>query len=640
MLIRSRSSGHPWPKDNILDNSGSILNRTDCRALELLAPARDYAVAIEAIKHGADAVYMGGPSHGARAAAGNSIDDIRRVVEYAHQFDVRVYVTLNTIVYDPELAEVEKLVHRLYRAGIDALIVQDMALLRLDLPPIALHASTQCDIRDVSKARFMENVGFSQIVLARELSLGEISGICHSVKIPVEVFVHGALCVSYSGDCQASCMTTGRSANRGQCAQVCRLPYDLVDENGKVLIGNKHLLSLRDMNRLAYIGALADAGVSSFKIEGRLKDVAYVKNVVAAYSAALDAVVDADPDKYCRSSSGGTELGFSPRVEKSFNRGFTSYYLFDGNLRDEKVSSVETPKWIGEPAGSVIKNCGRYMIVSANGVLNNGDGMGYFGRDGVFTGFRLNRVDGDRIYMASPVDAVPGTELFRNHDEMWEAAMSRQTAVRYIDIDMTLRSVGNDRISLQVMDCRGNDVETAMDCLLQQARTPQEEARKRALSRIGDTIYRLRSVNDRLGDRFVPVSLLTELRRKAIGLLDSAQKTRYYYSYRLPECKDAPLPHGRELTYHDNVANAVARDFYVSHGALSVEPALETGATRAGAGGTVVMTTRYCLRREMGACLKSDCARRLPRRLFLKSNGILFRLDFDCSDCRMKVVKV
>lgn len=298
--------------------------------LELLAPARDAMTAIEAVRHGADAVYIGASSHGARVSAANPVADIARVVEEAHKFRARVYVTLNTLVYDEELTTVQRLVSELYRVGVDALIVQDLALLRLDIPPIALHASTQCDIRTPRKARFLADAGFSQLVLPRELSLDEIAAIHAAVPdTPLEAFVHGALCVSYSGDCQASLLTTGRSANRGECAQICRLPFDLVDGDGRVRMRGKHLLSLRDLNRLGHLAEMAAAGVSSFKIEGRLKDTAYVKETVAAYRWAVDDVIAENPERYCRSSFGAVQLAFTPDVGKAFNRGFTPYFLRD-----------------------------------------------------------------------------------------------------------------------------------------------------------------------------------------------------------------------------------------------------------------------------------------------------------------------
>ena len=318
----------------------------DSHKIELLAPAANAEVAREAILHGADAVYMGPPSHGARKSAANSIEDISRTADFAHKFGAKVYATVNTIVYDHELKDVERLAWNLYRAGTDALIVQDMALLRLDLPPIALHASTQCDTRTIEKARFLEDVGFSQIVLARELTLKEIADICESLTVPVETFIHGALCVSYSGRCHASQATCGRSANRGECAQICRLPFTLTDANGKILAKDRHLLSLKDFNASDRLEELLNAGVRSLKIEGRLKDASYVKNVVAYYRQRLDNIIEASDGRYERSSSGESTVSFTPQLDKSFNRGFTRYFL--DNRRQAGISSPLTPKSMGE----------------------------------------------------------------------------------------------------------------------------------------------------------------------------------------------------------------------------------------------------------------------------------------------------
>ena len=336
------------------------------RALELLAPEGNTEIAIEAIRHGADAVYIGPPSHGARKSVSNSIEDIERVVDYAHRFRARVYATVNTLVYENELETARRLVSDLYKAGVDALIVQDMALLEMDLPPIALHASTQCDTRTVDKARFLEDVGFSQIVLARELTLEEIRKICESVSVPVECFIHGALCVSYSGRCHASQACMKRSANRGECSQMCRLPYTLTDADGKIIQKDRHLLSLRDLNTLSRLEDLVVAGVSSFKIEGRLKDVNYVKNIVGAYRRKLDTIIEKNPDKYRKSSYGSVRLGFEPIPEKSFNRGFTPYFLND--RKQKNISNPLTPKSMGER----IRNLSE---------LNSGDGISLIGRD-------------------------------------------------------------------------------------------------------------------------------------------------------------------------------------------------------------------------------------------------------------------
>lgn len=606
------------------------------RRIELLAPARDANVALQAIKCGADAVYMGAESFGARASAGNSVEDIAQVVDFAHKYGARVYVTINTIIYDDELDAVERLIWRLHEAGVDALIVQDMSLLRMNLPPIELHASTQCDTRDVAKARFLQEIGFSQIVVARELSLKAINEIYNGIDVPVEAFVHGALCVSYSGDCQASCIAIGRSANRGECAQMCRLPYTLYDGAGNALIADKHLLSLRDMNRSAYIKEMIDAGVSSFKIEGRLKDVGYVKNIVAYYRNKIDEVIDSYPDSYCRASYGKSELNFIPSPEKSFNRGFTSYFL-DG--KSSSIASIDTPKSIGARV-AVVKHCrGNELVVALEENLANGDGLGYFNTKGEFCGFRLNRVSGDRLYPASKVDVKAGTILYRNSDKLWIDKMQDDVGVsRVIELRMQLQRI-DGKFMLSVEDERGCNVEVVYDADFEVAQTPQEEARKRVLQKLGNTIYKVASIKDDWGDVFIPASKLTDLRRRAIAAIDEQWSNVDRRSQRRKENKDCTLPQVSKLSYHDNVANRLAEEFYRQHGATTIERAVEVNRAVADHE-IVVMTTRYCLRREMGYCLKTSQGARWKSPLHITSANHRFRLDFDCSKCEMKVVHV
>lgn len=603
-------------------------------AIELLAPARDAETAIEAIKCGADAVYIGADRHGARAAAGNSVSDIARVVDFAHKFNVRVYVTLNTIIYDDEIERVERLINDLYRIGVDALIVQDMGILRMKIPPIALHASTQCDTRTVSKAVFLQELGFSQIVLARELSLVEIKEIHKNVNVPLEVFVHGALCVSYSGDCQASCLTMGRSANRGECAQICRLSYNLTDVQGRTIVENKHLLSLRDLNRSKYLSEMLEAGVRSFKIEGRLKDVGYVKNVVSYYRQALDQIISDNQDKYRRASVGYSKSNFVPRLEKSFNRGFTPYYLVGD---DDKIASIDTPKSQGEYIGFVKKADGVILEVESSATLTNGDGLGYFDSSGVYNGFRINRVEGNRLHVLLALNIAPGTKLYRNRDKKWDDLISGEVT-RLIAVSMILNTTEKG-ISLSVKDERGNCVERSVDYSLEKAKSSQLQARRRVLEKIGNTVYYITDIVDNAGDVFIPASVLAQLRRDTLLALDQEQTVNYKRDYRLPENKNAVLPQGNILTYHDNVANKLAEKFYREHGAEIIDYALELDKNTK-TENIIVMTTRYCLRRELGYCLKKSGGKNLKGPLFLHSANCKFRLDFDCSQCRMKVVYI
>jgi putative protease len=606
--------------------------------LELLAPARNADIAIEAIKHGADAIYIGAPAFGARAAATNSIDDIKRAVDYAHPFGVKIYVTLNTILYDNELDEVQQIVNQLYHIGVDGLIVQDMAYLKLDLPPIALHSSTQCDTRTPDKAQRLEQSGFSQIVLARELSLEEIRRIRAVTTVPLEGFVHGALCVSYSGNCQASQLATGRSANRGECAQMCRLAYDLTDKTGKVIKQGQHLLSLRDMNRINRLADLADAGIQSFKIEGRLKDVNYVKNIVAAYRIALDRVIEQSEGRYCRASVGRSEFTFTPEPDKSFNRGFTEYFLNGRPAPGVRMGNHATPKWVGTEIGFVLTASPQVITARLNTTLANGDGIGYFDKQGQFTGFRLNKVDGRKLFPASPVDIEPGTTLYRNNDKQWEDMMQGKTATRTIAVNFTLRNIDSKRIALDADDERGNHITATIDSDFVEANTPQEANRQRNLAKLGATIYRLDNLTDLLGNRFVAASVITELRRRATDLLDSAQRATYKYDRRRQSQLADNAFDGLTLTYHDNVSNRMAFDFYKSHGAKIKEKAIEVDAPSRYRD-VVVMTTRYCLRRELGACLKTPQAAQLPTDLQLRAPAGIFRLEFDCRNCEMHVIR-
>ncbi len=610
--------------------------------LELLAPARDLATAREAILHGADAVYIGAPSHGARARAVNSLDDIRALVEFAAPYGVKVYVTVNTIVYDDEIEDVERMIRRLYSIGVDALIVQDMGILEMDLPPIELHASTQCDTRTPEKARFLEECGFGRIVIARESSLKEICEICSQTSVPVEAFVHGALCVCYSGDCQASFVATGRSANRGECAQMCRLPYDLIDENGCTLGCRKHFLSLKDMCRLDSLAEMADAGVTSFKIEGRLKDASYVKNVTAVYRQALDSLISANPDRYCRASRGEISLNFAPSAERSFNRAFTRYFLRPADAR--ALSTPSSPKALGRFVGTVKYSEGKMIEAQLTDELANGDGLSYIDPTGQTGGFRVNRAERNRISLLDAVQLPAGTRLFRSFDKQWEEKMEHPTATRLIPIDMRL-----------VRNCKGLTLEGRIDGLvspiavtadvdLQSAIKPDNGYRRSQLAKLGNTIFKLRNFDDRLGECFVAASTLSDLRRRLAEALTATLRATRRVALRRRVSALPKLPDDcRRVNRHANVANSLARKFYEKAGAVSIEPAIELEMPRKAE--LTVMITRYCLRRELGKCLRkegADCGL-CPDRAkswTLRGQGLDYRLDFDCANCRMYVVSL
>lgn len=570
--------------------------------------------------------------------AGNSVDDIARVCDYAHRFRARVYATVNTIVYDDELCQVERLVKQLYDAQVDALIVQDLGLLRLDLPPIALHASTQCDLRTPDKARFLQELGFSQLVMARELSLTEIRAIHDAVKVPLEAFVHGALCVSYSGRCALSHAVKGRSANRGQCAQMCRLPYDLEDAQGNVLMQGKHLLSLRDLNQSSRIEAMLEAGVSSFKIEGRLKDSSYVKNVVAHYRRLLDDAIAGSDGRYRRLSCGHSELSFTPDVQRSFNRSFTHYFI-DGRDKAGTMASLDTPKSQGQPLGKVVASHGRQLTVATSQPIANGDGLSYYDAQGIFCGVRVNVANGRNLSLREPVDIKPGTQLFRTADKAFDDIMARRSAQRYVAVNARLYSAGG-AVVLRLEDECGNLAVHSMSVgSIDVARSPQHDRQRDVIAKLGDTIYRLKEFETSLGDKFVPVSLLAQLRREAVELLDRTNAISHRRDLRRRENLEAMAP-STALMHADNVANHLALQLYKDHGVLEVQPAIETPDlkdTTPCAAPPVLMHTRYCLRRELGACRMDKKARQLPAKLFLRNGNTLLEVHCDCSRCEMKI---
>lgn len=587
-----------------------------------------------AIRYGADAVYIGADAFGARSEAKNSVSDIAGVVEYARQFRAKVYVTLNTIIYKDELNKVRSLVADLYNIGVDALIVQDMSLLRMDLPPIALHASTQCDIRTPERARFLQDVGFSQLVLPREMSLDEIAAVKAVTDVPLEAFVHGALCVSYSGDCYVSQIMKGRSANRGECAQLCRLPYDLYDGAGARILEKRHLLSLKDLNQSSKLAAMLDAGISSFKIEGRLKDVAYVKNVVAAYRQKLDAIIRENPDRYCRSSFGESSHHFKPSLAKSFNRGFTHYFLDGG---DKSVASIYTPKSQGERVGVVKAVKNGVVIADISKPLANGDGIALIDSEGEFAGFRLNKVEGNRLFPATRVNVAPGDVLYRNYDKQFDDILKKDATERKIAVSMVLRKVDDSVIAVDADDERGNSVTSVLDVgAFQPSEKPQEPVQNSVMGKLGSTVYRLTHFESRIPDMFVPLSQLAELRRKVVDALDRANKITYPLDLRRTEDVSALFPGGKDVTYHENVANQLAEEFYRSHGVRRIEKAVEADAPK-DKKGMVVMSTRYCIRKELGLCLKTPEGRRVPEPLTLKNSSMAFTLEFDCRNCGMKV---
>ena len=616
------------------------------RKIELLAPAKNLECGIEAVNHGADAVYIGAPKFGARAAAVNSLEDIAALVAYAHLYNVRIYVTVNTILKEEELAETEKMIWELYRIGVDALIVQDMGITRLNLPPIPLHGSTQMDNRTPEKVRFLADAGFRQVVLARELSLQEIRRIHEACpETPLEVFVHGALCVSYSGQCYVSQACFGRSANRGECAQFCRLPFSLVDADGKTIVRDKHLLSLKDLNQSEVLEDLLDAGASSLKIEGRLKDVSYVKNVTAAYRSKLDAIF-ARRKEYVRASSGTCRFDFTPQLDKSFSRGFTHYFL---QGRDREISSFDTPKSLGEEMGTMKEQRGNYLTVAGVKPFHNGDGICFLDEQGRLQGFRINRVDGNKLYPAGDVPRIkPRTRLFRNFDQEFERILARKSAERKIGVGWELADTSSG-FALTVADEDGNRITLSFPYPKELARTPQPENLRTQLGKLGNTPFEVMPLGgtdspsattapaiaiNLSQNWFIPASVIADWRRQAIDKLTAARRITYRRELHVWKPTRHRFP-ATSLTYLGNVMNTAARSFYQAHGVASVEPAYEKQAVPE----AVLMFCKHCLRYSMGWCptyQKGHSPYREPYYL-VGTDGKRFRLTFDCKNCQMKV---
>lgn len=605
------------------------------RFVELLVPAKNVQCAREAILHGADAVYIGAPKFGARAAAGNSLEDLAELVVFAHPFRVRIYVTINILLHDEELPEVEALIWELWRIGVDALIVQDMGITRLNLPPIHLHASTQTDNRTKEKVRFLQDAGFRRVVLARELSLQQIREISDTTTVPLECFIHGSLCVSYSGQCYLSQALSGRSANRGECAQYCRLPYNLVDAEGKVLIRQKNLLSLKDLNRSNYLEELIDAGISSLKIEGRLKDISYVKNITAWYRKQLDEIFEKRPDLQ-RTSSGYSKLTFNPDPRKSFNRGFTDYFLKDRPL---KPSNPDTPKSTGEPVGRVKEVKGNSFTVAGLVSFANGDGLSFFDEKGDFSGFRVNRVEDNRLFPALMPNIKPNALLYRTHDQSFESFLEKPSAERLIPVFVCCWETAFG-FGLSMEDTEGHRATLSIDQSKEPAAKPQKDQVRNQLTKLGNTHFEATSCEiEWTNDWFVPVSKWADLRRQLCEKLEMAR----FVDYRREEVPFVQTTHPypeQKLIYLGNVLNKKAFDFYRDHGVESIEPAFESRPFQkdrnSAKSSEVLMFNKHCLRFELGVCPRvSYTAKPLNEPLFLVHNADRIQLSFDCKACEM-----
>lgn len=630
------------------------------RKIELLAPAKNLECGIAAIDHGADAVYIGAAQFGARQTAGNSTEDIAELTRYAHQFGAAVYVTVNTIVYEKELAALEHLLKQLVEMGVDAILVQDMAVLEIykklkaeyvargyRMP--ALHASTQTDNRSADKVKWLKENGFERVVLARELSLEEITDI-HKAHpdVELEAFVHGALCVSYSGACYASQYFFNRSANRGECAQFCRMAFDLKDSDGETLIEDSYLLSLKDMCQLDRLGDLLEAGVCSLKIEGRLKDANYVKNVVATYSEALNAYIAKHTGKYCRSSYGRCTYTFTPALEKTFNRGFT-HYFFNGRQKD--ISSFNTPKAMGEYVGYVKEIRRGSFNVAGTAMFANGDGLCFFNRQKKLEGFRVNRVENNRLFpLTMPKNLEPGMALYRNNDIEFERAMQGKTSTRKLQVRFVV-DVVDGKLTFTATDECGRSANVVLNETPEKAQKSQHDNIVKQLEKLGNTVWTANEIyiNNSADEFFIPSSRLAAVRRELLEALENTPVSNHTDKQAVGETTTNSV-NANNTVYADtiniaNVANTTAQNYYAAHGVKNAPTAFElnsdykAGSTTATSAVPPLMTCRYCLRYALGYCVKNGGKRPTwhePLHLEAK-NGIRVRLAFNCAKCQMEV---
>ena len=606
------------------------------RAIELLAPAKDALCGIAAINHGADAVYIGGPLFGARAAASNPLVDIEKLVTYAHQFRAKVYVALNTLLDDEELDQAVTLCHQLYALGADALIIQDVGLLEADLPPIALHSSTQMNNRTMEKVQFLEQVGFTQVVLARELSLAQIKKIRAATSVPLEFFVHGALCVSYSGQCYISEVMANRSANRGQCAQFCRHKFSLLDNKGRILEKDRFLLSLKDLDLSPHLAALIDAGITSLKIEGRLKDINYVKNVTAAYRLALDQIIDATDD-LVRASSGQCHFGFTPDPSRSFSRGKTDYFLHTPRNR---VGELRSPKSMGKKIGRVTAVEARCFTLAGDEAVHNGDGLCFFNQQGELVGVRVNRVEGRKIYPkdgAAVLHLPVGTEIFRNGDTHFNKLLEQSELCRKIAVRMTLRETA-EGLELAIADEDG--IVSTTTILVEKEKANKigtiEPVARQQLKKSGGTVFAIGEVAVELSpELFFPSAVFNELRRKGFARHLELRRTSYTPETQTRSPNAYPWL-AATVDYTNNITNKKAAAFYRRHGVQQIGPFLRAGEMKSGA----LMTTKYCLKAQLGWCPKLKTKRETPAEpLILADNTGRYLLGFDCDRCEMTVTK-
>ena len=603
------------------------------KQIELLAPAKNLETGMAAINYGADAIYIGAPKFGARSAASNTLEDIGELIKYAHKYWAKVFITMNTILYDNELKEAEELIHQLYKLGADALIVQDMGILEMNLPPIELHASTQTHNYDLDRIKFLEQVGFKRIILARELSLEQIKEIRKNTTVELEYFIHGALCVSLSGQCYFSQAIGGRSANRGECSQPCRMKYDLVDEEGKVIAKDKHLLSLKDLNLSSHMKELVESGICSLKIEGRLKDSSYLKNVTSHYRQELDDVFEKKKG-FRKASSGTVEPNFEPDLEKTFNRGFTNYF-FSGRIPE--IANFHTPKSLGKEIGKIVAVRTDHFIIDTKFEIHNGDGLCFFNRNKLLKGIQVNGVKGKKVFPNEMNMLVEGAVLYRNNDHEFAKTLKRDNSIRRISVELFLEFKENI-LTLFATDEDGMSASTQLEQEFELAHNTEMAITnlKKQLSKSGDSIYSINSIEINFTEApFVQAKLINELRRK---VLDSLTEIRIE-SFQQPKKQSLihhPKYHSKNLNYMGNVVNCKAEDFYHKCGVEKIEKGFELQSDFTG---KTIMTTKHCLRHEFGLCNKDvSTGKKVNKPLYLVDNKNRYKLEFQCQRCEMKII--
>jgi putative protease len=605
------------------------------KKIEILSPAKNLVQGMAAINAGADAVYIGAPQFGARSNATNSLEDIEELIQYAHLFKAQVFVVINTILYDHELADCKKLIYQLYDIGVDALIVQDMALMEMDLPPIVIHASTQANNRDPKHVKFLKDAGMKRVVLARELNLDQIKDISKATDVELEFFVSGALCVSFSGNCYMSIANGERSANRGSCAQNCRLPYNLTDGTGKTLIANSHLLSIKDLDLSDQLPNLIEAGITSFKIEGRLKDMVYVKNNTSYLRKKLDAFLE-NNDTYQKASSGKTHYNFEAEMDRSFNRGYTDYFV---NKRTEKIGSWDSPKSQGQLIGKLVGVKANGYVIENYDKLNNGDGLCFLNENGEQDGVQINIIINNIVVPNTFKTITPGTLIYRNSDAVFNKLVEREdSAIRKISVKLKFTET-NDGFQLVAIDEDGHESLSAFQTEKELAKNEESTLPniKKNLSKTGNTPFVVDEIEIEFSKNwFLPISKINEVRRVVLEQLIDIRVKQYHREEFQITKTDHPYPVSKlDFTY--NVSNQLSRAFYKRHGVTDIEKAFEL---QWDPGKSRVMTTKYCVKYELGKCArfqKATMGEKVVEPLTLKHGENEYKLKFNCKPCEMEI---